>query len=892
MIGTITKGSNFKGLLKYLLSKEKAQLLDSNMLGGDYHELSAEFNLSVSLRPTVARPVYHVSLSLDPGEKLSEIQWSELARKYLDQMGFGDSQFVAVKHSDRHHKHLHIVTSKIDLDGQVVNTQYDYFRSQTIIRNLEVEYQLKQLQSSWVVNRRQQPRREIELLNKTWDKSVRRHLQTTIDSVVKHNSSLTVPQLLQKLDERQINHQVHYADNATVRGLSYSYNGINYSGTSLGRAYTFPGLQKHRGIQCNNHIEREIYQTCSMSPQTSIATQQLLQALARQQQKQDEIISSQKRKQQSRQLEEQLAPVEQEDLSKKAEGKPTALGTRIGAREGNKDLRPPLHSLSSKAEEGNKQSSRKVKVNNKPDQSTPLPSALCPLPPGRAGVGLPSSTTMEHNQSPQNNDPQKNGQEVFEWGRFAKAIGQSDAYLNRVVEIISDHKQGQSLDERAVAAFNKDYDQYCSTQSQLRQWYEAAQKRKASLKYLNRITEVTFAFNAPVPTPLSEKVIAAMNKDLALTSARRRRALGDQLPVTSEQQEETKNLSETTVEVSREQIPETNTQISHNQEETKVLSNTEQLPEAAKDLSVSNGHLSDSQQQSTDEQKSDQEKPSVDKNLLGASKEMLNAHWSLLTEKIEELAKDTAKAQAQIVAESVEYTFRNLLEHHTSVEMKQTAEILHQQLLKLSERSVNQFATHAAQKALDLENELKASESLGQLFSDYINDRKQIFDVEELLGKYIQIRGGDISVNQLLTELSEHRDILESTQTVLDEYAQKQQHKETVEALLEEYINARDTANAIEQVLYQHGERQNGALELHTQQWQMQILDGELTVTTFDDNREILKVNGTQVLKFSEDPNEQKQLTKFAAWTRTELAQAQASQSQQLNNNRSRGRGR
>ncbi len=865
MIGNITKGSNFKGLLKYLLSKDKAQLLVSNMLGGDYHELSAEFNLSVSLRPTVARPVNHVSLSLDPGEKLSDRQWSEVAHKYLEQMGFADSQFVAVKHSDRHHKHLHIVTSQIDLDGQVVNTEYDYFRSQTVIRNLEVEYQLKQLQSSWVVNRRQQPRREIELLNKTWDKSVRRHLQTTIDSVVKHNSSLTVPQLLQKLHERQINHQVHYSDNATVRGLSYSYNGINYSGTSLGRAYTFKGLQKHRGIQCNNHIEREIYQTCSMSPQTSIATQQLLQTLARQQQKQDEIISSQKRKQQSRQLEEQLAPVEQEDLSKKAEGKPTALGTRIGASEGNKDLRPPLHSLPSKAEEGNKQSSRKVKVNNKPDQSTPLPSALCPLPPGRAGVGLPSSTTMEHNQSPQNHDPKKNGQEVFEWGRFAKAIGQSDAYLNRVVEIICDHKQGQSLDERAVAAFNKDYDQYCSTQSQLRQWYEAAQKRKASLKYLNRITEVTFAFNAPVPTPLSEKVIAAMEKDLAAASVE-----SEQLSVTSKQ---------SSVETEQQQ-------------ETKEILNTEQLPEEAKDSSLSNGHLSDSQQQSTDEQKSDQQKPSVDKNLLGASKEMLNAHWSLLTEKIEELAKDTAKAQAQIVAESVEYTFRNLLEHHTSVEMKQTAEILHQQLLKLSERSVNQFATHAAQKALDLENELKASESLGQLFSDYINDRKPIFDVEELLGKYIQIRGGDISVNQLLSELSEHRENLESAQTVLDEYAQKQQHKEIVEALLEEYINARDTANAIEQVLYQHGERQNGAINLHTQQWQMQILDGELTVTTFDDNREILKVNGTQVLKFSEDPNEQKQLTKFAAWTRTELAQAQASQSQQLNNNRSRGRGR
>ncbi len=144
----------------------------------------------------------------------------------------------------------------------------------------------------------------------------------------------------------------------------------------------------------------------------------------------------------------------------------------------------------------------------------------------------------------------------------------------------------------------------------------------------------------------------------------------------------------------------------------------------------------------------------------------------------------------------------------------------------------------------------------------------------------------------MLSELSEHRENLESAQTVLDEYAQKQQHKETVEALLEEYINARDTANAIEQVLYQHGERQNGALELHTQQWQMQILDGSLTVTTFDDNREILKVDGDRLLTFSDNPKEQKQLTQFATWTRTKLAQAESKKTQQLNNNRSRSKGR
>ncbi|MDJ0719023.1 MAG: relaxase/mobilization nuclease domain-containing protein [Prochloraceae cyanobacterium] len=287
MIGNITSGTHSKPLLKYLLEKEKAKLLCSNMFGNDYQTLAAEFKLSQSLRPDIKQSVYHVSLSLDPKEKLNARAWKEVAQKYLEKMGFKNSQFVAVLHRDRDHDHLHIVTSKIDLDGHVVNSSYDYFRSQTIIRDIEREYLLKQLQSSWECARHQQPRHEIEVLNKTWDNSVRRHLQKTLDEIVDFNNRLTVPQLLKELGSHQISHQVHYADTGAVRGLSYSYNGINYSGTSLGRAYTFPGLQKHRGIVCDSTIEREIYNTCTISPNTAIKTRELLQQQELQQQQRD-----------------------------------------------------------------------------------------------------------------------------------------------------------------------------------------------------------------------------------------------------------------------------------------------------------------------------------------------------------------------------------------------------------------------------------------------------------------------------------------------------------------------------------------------------------------------------------------------------------------------------
>ncbi|MDJ0718843.1 MAG: relaxase/mobilization nuclease domain-containing protein, partial [Prochloraceae cyanobacterium] len=284
MIGNITKGSSFKPLLKYVLEKDLAQLLCSNMLGENYTELAAEFNLSSRLRPTVTRPVYHISLSLDPTEKLSPHDWEEVALKYKEQMGFKNSQFVAVLHRDRPHDHLHIVTNRVDLDGNIVNSSYDYYRSQKVIRDLEREFLIRQIPCSWEVPHRQQTRQEIEKINRTGNKSVRRHLQKTIDHLVENNSPLTLSQLLKHLEERDIDHHVHYSPTGALQGLSYSHKRINFAGTSLGEAYTFGGLQKQLGIVCDPQIEREIYNTCTISPNTDCATIELLNQLQLQQQ--------------------------------------------------------------------------------------------------------------------------------------------------------------------------------------------------------------------------------------------------------------------------------------------------------------------------------------------------------------------------------------------------------------------------------------------------------------------------------------------------------------------------------------------------------------------------------------------------------------------------------
>lgn len=105
MIGKQTKGTGFGGLLRYLLDdRDKgAEIIGGSMLGENSRELSAEFSESRKLKPELKHAVYHTSLSIKPGEELTNAKWKEIADKYTNEMGFSGSQYVTIRHNDTKH---------------------------------------------------------------------------------------------------------------------------------------------------------------------------------------------------------------------------------------------------------------------------------------------------------------------------------------------------------------------------------------------------------------------------------------------------------------------------------------------------------------------------------------------------------------------------------------------------------------------------------------------------------------------------------------------------------------------------------------------------------------------------------------------------------------------
>jgi hypothetical protein len=256
VIGKQIKGRSFSKLLKYLFSKDGASLIGSNMEGTTPRELAAEFRFSQQLNPRVSRVVYHASLSLPHSEYIEDDTWHEIAQKYLRAMGFDMNQYAVVRHTDREHDHAHIVASRVRLDGTTVSDSWDYRRSEAAIRQLEQEYGLRSLHFSQTRDSRSPTTGEQRLLARTGEESIRVQLQRSLDQATQ--SSLTMPQLIEQLQQKGISIRISYRSTGEAKGISYKFNGVAFSGTHLGKAYTFIGLQKHRKVDYEPYRDAEL----------------------------------------------------------------------------------------------------------------------------------------------------------------------------------------------------------------------------------------------------------------------------------------------------------------------------------------------------------------------------------------------------------------------------------------------------------------------------------------------------------------------------------------------------------------------------------------------------------------------------------------------------------
>jgi hypothetical protein len=243
MIGKISKGSGFRGCLYYVLGRTGAEIIDTNMDGDSPRSLANEFAISRQLRPKLNQVVCHVALSLRPEEHLSNASWQRAIAQYLKEMGFTNNQYVAVKHTDKeNHEHIHLVTSRVRMDGSVVSDSWDWTRSQDVIRKLEQDFGLAAVPSSWESDRQEQTKSQIDKELETGKATVKRQLADKIDATLVNTTSL--PDFIEQLNLEGIEVRVDRDRKGKPKGIAYKFDGVSMAGSSVGKAYSLPRILK------------------------------------------------------------------------------------------------------------------------------------------------------------------------------------------------------------------------------------------------------------------------------------------------------------------------------------------------------------------------------------------------------------------------------------------------------------------------------------------------------------------------------------------------------------------------------------------------------------------------------------------------------------------------
>ena len=151
MVAKISVGSSLYGAIAYngeKINEAQGRLLTTNRIYNDgsgtvdIGKAMEGFHTFLPPQMKVEKPVVHISLNPHPEDVLTDAELQDIAREYLEKLGFGNQPYLVFKHEDIDRHHLHIVTVRVDENGKRLNRDFLYRRSDRIRRELEQKYGL------------------------------------------------------------------------------------------------------------------------------------------------------------------------------------------------------------------------------------------------------------------------------------------------------------------------------------------------------------------------------------------------------------------------------------------------------------------------------------------------------------------------------------------------------------------------------------------------------------------------------------------------------------------------------------------------------------------------------------------------------------------------------
>lgn len=189
MIAKISAAENLGGALSYNFKKvekgEASILLAAELYqskDGRYtmEDVIADMEALIPKKCRTKKAVFHCSLNPHPDEKLSDELLVQIAKEYMEALGYGKQPYIVFKHNDIAREHIHIVSLRVDSKGRKIDDRFEKRRSKQITDALERKFGL--IPSSKVTDREMKEVSKID----TTKGNIKEQVAETLLSVLKH----------------------------------------------------------------------------------------------------------------------------------------------------------------------------------------------------------------------------------------------------------------------------------------------------------------------------------------------------------------------------------------------------------------------------------------------------------------------------------------------------------------------------------------------------------------------------------------------------------------------------------------------------------------------------------------------------------------------------------
>lgn len=251
MIRQVTIGKSFGGVVRYVMEKDQAEVLDqSGVRSNNSVNATRDFNMIRNQRSGIKNAVWHTSISFAYADKLTRENMVAIGKDYLENIGLKDHQYLLVRHQDTQHEHIHIISNRVGFNGELADDKWCKNRTAHVCDMLEEKYGLtiarKQGRNKGLLNDKVPVRKAVK--NK-----IKSAISRGLESGIKDYEELKF-----YLKERGIEMAFQVQGTGRINGVTFKYKDMSFKGSAIDKSFSFKRLAKRLG-QASNHKEEKDY---------------------------------------------------------------------------------------------------------------------------------------------------------------------------------------------------------------------------------------------------------------------------------------------------------------------------------------------------------------------------------------------------------------------------------------------------------------------------------------------------------------------------------------------------------------------------------------------------------------------------------------------------------